>query len=317
MTKTKLLITGAASFIASNFVRRVLYDHKKYEIIGLDKISSSLALHSVFVNKNHKFYIADITDEHIINRIFEYEKPDVIIHFAALTSVDEGIKSPKQFIHNNVLGTQTIVEAAIKWKVKKIIFLSTDEVMGSLNDNDPSWTETDPTNPRNLYASTKLAGENIVASYGHSHGLKYSIIRSSNNYGPRQTVNKLIPRAIKLLLEDRKIGLYGDGSHIRDWLYVGDCCSGIIKVLEEGQNEEIYNVSANQEFSNLEVAQLICECLDLPLRIEFIEDRPGHDYRYSLDSSKLKSLGWQPNVKFRDGIKDTVEWYKNNRYWFK
>jgi dTDP-glucose 4,6-dehydratase len=312
--KEKLLITGGLGFIPSNFIRNLLFQRKDYEVIGVDKVSSSSDLNSIYINKNQKFHIADITDTHIFDRIVEYEKPDIIIHAAALTSVDEALISPKAFIHNNVLGTQNVVEAVLKYKIKKLIYTSTDEVMGhQSSETEPSWTEESPTNPRNIYSSTKLAGENIIKSYGHSHGLNYCITRSSNNYGRRQTINKFIPRAIKSLIEGRKIPLYGEGREIRDWLHVNDNCNGILKIVENGKNGETYNISANQEYSNLEVVKLICDCMKRDLEIEFVPNRPGHDFRYSLNSRKLRELGWSPEIKFKDGLANTVEWYLLNK----
>lgn len=314
--RQKLLITGASGFIFSNFIRNSLYEKKQFSIVTVDKMSSSLALKNVFINKNSNNYIADITDEHIFSRIVEAERPDIIIHAAALTSVDEAISSPNEYVHNNVIGTQVVAKIASKFKVPRFIYISTDEVYGQLtSENDASWTESAPLAPRNTYSATKAAGEHLVVALGNSEGLNYNIVRMANNYGPRQTANKFIPRAIQSLIKNEKIKIYGDGRHMRDWLHVKDSYTAIQAVIEKGIPGEVYNISGNQEFSNIEVAQLICKNMQKGLEVEFIADRPGHDFRYSLSSEKLKKLGWTPQIKFKDGVQNTIEWYLLNRYW--
>lgn len=314
---SKILITGSSGFIFSNYVRFAIYEKKYPMIVGVDKISNSAALNSLYQNKGNINYIADITDEHIFNRIVEYEQPDLIIHAAALTSVDEALVSPNDYIYNNVIGTNIVAKIAAKYKIR-LLYVSTDEVYGHLEtENDPSWTEESPIKPRNLYSASKASGEHIVRSYGNSEGLNYNIIRMSNNYGPRQTTNKLIPRSIKSLLNNEKIKIYDKGQHIRDWLNVRDTYSAINTVIEKGYKNETYNIGANQEFSNIEVAQLICKAMNKVLEIEFIEDRKGHDHRYSLNSDKLKKLGWKPSIKFKEGIENVVQWYLVNKYWIR
>jgi len=316
--RQKILITGASGFIFSNFIRNLMYEKKQYSIVTVDKLLSPLALNSIYINKNSFNYIADITDEHIFSRIVEYEQPDVIIHAAALTSVDESISSPIDYVHNNVIGTQIVAKVASKFKVSKFIYISTDEVYGHLeSENDASWSESAPLAPRNTYSATKAAGEHLVVALGNSEGLNYNIVRMANNYGPRQTANKFIPRVIQSLINGQKIKIYGQGQQIRDWLHVRDSYTAIKAIMERGAPGEAYNIGAGQEFSNIEVAQLICKTMQKDLQIEFVADRPGHDFRYSLSSDKTKKLGWEPKIKFKDGIQNTIEWFLLNKYWIK
>lgn len=314
--RQKILITGASSFIFSNFIRSAMYDKQPWDIVSVDKISTSLSLNSIYINnKHHNHYIADITDEHIFSRIVEYERPDIIIHAAALTSVDEALHSPAEYVRNNVIGTQVVVQVASKFKCPKLLYISTDEIYGQLHsENDPSWTEKSPIQPRNTYSASKASGEHLVAAYSISHGLNYNIVRMANNYGPRQTTNKFIPRALKSVINNQKIKIYGKGAQIRDWLHVRDTYSAISCILDKGIAGETYNVGAGQEFSNVEVAQIICSKMKRETQIEFIEDRVGHDFRYSLNFDKLKALGWEPKIKFRDGIEDTIKWFDLNKF---
>ena len=254
-----------------------------------------------------------------MDKIFLFEKPSIVIHAAAESSVDASIRDANSFVKSNVLGTQTIINLCLKYKVEKLIYISTDEVMGALNsEKDPAWKETDPVNPRNPYSASKMAGEMLVKAAHETHGLPYLITRSSNNYGPRQTTNKLIPRVIECILNDKKIPVYGQGLQIRDWLYVDDNCSAILKLTDDKYVNETYNISANQEFSNIEVVQNICNLMDRGWDlIQFVEDRPGHDFRYSLDSSKLRATGWQPERKFKEGLTMCINWYLSNPWWFR
>lgn len=314
----KIMITGATGFICSNLIRSAIYEKNPWEIIGIDKISSSASLNNMYVNKKHYTHIADITDEHILSKIMEYEQPDVVIHGAALTSVDEAINATNDYVFNNVVGTQNVINVVSNIGVKKFIYLNTDEVYGHLlSENDDAWKETAPITPRNTYSATKAAAEHLLVAFGNAHKLNYNIVRMSNNYGPRQTTNKLIPRAIKSLMSGEKIKIYGQGKQIRDWMHVNDTYNGIKTVIEKGKPGEIYNIGAGQEFSNLEVAQLICKFAEKDLSIEFVEDRKGHDFRYSLNCDKLKALGWEPKIKFKDGLEDTVRWFMLNKWWLK
>lgn len=326
MGNKKLLVTGSCGFIFSNFVRRMIYNHGKlgdnvYSIVSVDRVQNNAA-NSIYLNKSHTFYVGDIRDQHIMDTIFKIEKPDIVIHGAAETFVDTSLTDPNSFVSSNVLGTQIIINCCVKYGIEKLIYISTDEVYGQLtNESDAPWTEESPMNPRNPYAASKAAGELMVKAANQSHGLIYNITRSANNYGPRQTPEKLIPKAIKHILQGKQIPIYGQGLQIRDWTHVFDNCAGLMTVLDQGKANEIYNISANQEFTNIEVINEICNCVgkghDL---IQFIEDPrgTGHDFRYSIDSSKLKNLGWKPNIKFKKDLDEQcVQWYINNQWFLK
>jgi dTDP-glucose 4,6-dehydratase len=316
MNRKKVLITGSCGFIFSNFVKKVIYGKHPYQIVSLDKVNAN-AINSLYWNNNHDFHIADITNQHILDIIFRYERPDIVIHGAAETFVDSSLTNASNFVSANVLGTQNIINSCLKYDVEKLIYISTDEVYGHLtNESDPSWKEDAPLNPRNPYSATKAAGELLVKAANQSHGLTYNITRSANNYGPRQTPEKLIPKVIKCILNGQKIPIYGQGLQIRDWTFVGDNCDALLKVLSNGEPNEIYNIAANQELPNIEVVQKICNTIGSGHNlISHVSDRPGHDFRYSINTEKIRSLDWKPNYKFKNGIKDTVEWYLNNK-WF-
>jgi len=313
----KVLITGSCGFIFGNFIRRAIYQKQPYQFVSVDRIGGNA--NSLYTNPHHTFHPADIRDQHVMDVIFQLERPDIVIHGAAETFVDSSLSDPNSFVTSNVLGTQVIINCCLKHKVEKLIYISTDEVYGQLsNEDDASWTETDILNPRNPYSATKAAGEMLVKAANRSHGLTYNITRSSNNYGPRQTAEKLIPKIIKCILNDQKIPVYDQGLQIRDWTHVYDNCDAILTILNKGNINETYNVSANQEFTNIEVVQKICNLLEGGHQlIEFVKDRPGHDFRYSINSSKIRELGWQPNYKFKEGIVETVEWYKINKWMLK
>jgi dTDP-glucose 4,6-dehydratase len=322
----KVLVTGTCGFIFSNFIRKAIYEQNQkkqqdrlYTFVSVDRVTAN-TLNSMYWNKSHIFHPADIRDPHIMDIIFQFEKPDIVIHGAAETFVDSSLKDPNSFVTSNVLGTQVIINACIKHKVEKLIYISTDEVYGQLTgEHDPAWTEESPLNPRNPYSATKASGELMVKAAHHTHGLIYNITRSSNCYGPRQLPEKLIPKAIKCILDGEKIPIYGKGQQIRDWTYVGDNCAGLLTILANGAPNETYNISANQEFTNIETIQSLCNAMGKGHSlISFIEDpRGGHDFRYSISTEKLQKLGWKPTVKFKDGIKDTVQWYMDNQWFLK
>jgi dTDP-glucose 4,6-dehydratase len=319
MSKTKILITGTCGFIFGNYVRKLVWDKKPYDVVSVDRVTAN-ALNSMYLNTSHIFYPSDITDEHIMGIIFQREQPEIVIHGAAETFVDTSLKDPNSFVKSNVLGTQVIINCCVKYGVKKLIYISTDEVYGQLTDEkSPAWTETSPLDPRNPYSASKASGELLVRAAHATYGLIYNITRSSNNYGPRQLPEKLLPKAIKCILEGTKIPIYGQGTQIRDWIYVADNCTAINTILEKGEPNEVYNISAHQEFTNLEVIQAVCNAMgsgwDL---ISHIPDpRPGHDFRYSVDTSKLQGLGWKPSYKFKDGLLETTNWYKMNQWFLK
>jgi dTDP-glucose 4,6-dehydratase len=318
----KILITGSCGFIFSNFIRKAIYESNKRDknntYISVDRVAVN-ALNNMYSNKSHTFYPADIRDNHLMDVIFEFERPDIVIHGAAETFVDTSLTDPNTFITSNVLGTQVIVNCCVKHKVKKLIYISTDEVYGQLlNEKDPAWTEEAPLNPRNPYSASKAAGELLVKAAHYSHGLIYNITRSSNNYGPRQFPEKLLPKAIKCILNNQPIPIYGQGQQIRDWTYVADNCAAIMTLIEKGAPNEVYNISANQEFTNLETMQLLCNTMGRGHElISFVNERPGHDFRYAIDTAKLRNLGWSPFYKFKDGLVKTVEWYETNNWFLK
>lgn len=320
----KVLVTGSCGFIFGNFIRKAIYDQnqkkeKKYAFASVDRVTNN-AVNSMYWNKNHAFHIADIRDEHVMERIFETERPDIVIHGAAETFVDTSLKDPNSFVSSNVLGTQVIINCCLKNNVERLIYISTDEVYGQLtSESDEAWTEDSPLSPRNPYSATKAAGELLVQAAHQTHGLIYNITRCSNNYGPRQLPEKLVPKAIKCVLEGQKIPIYGQGQQIRDWTFVADNCTAIMAILDKGEPNEVYNISAKQEFANIETINLVCNAIGKGHElISFIEDpRGGHDFRYSVDTTKIQKLGWKPTYKFRDGIRDTVQWYMDNQWFLK
>jgi dTDP-glucose 4,6-dehydratase len=319
----KVLITGVGGFIFSNFVRLVCAPNVMLQEYGWTTLDSWLDVppQNKYIGRTFKDvnqHIADITDQKTINAIFKAERPDIVIHAAAETSVDKSLNNPDIFNETNILGTKVIVDACIKWEVKKLIYISSDEVFGSLtNENEPSWTETSPINPQNPYSISKAKGEEIVLDANKNHGLIYNITRSSNNYGARQTTNKLIPRVIKCILRDQKIPIYGQGAQIRDWMYVNDHLAGIITILKCAKDNEIYNIGANSEMTNIEMVQKICTIFNKGHNlIEYITDPRGkaHDFRYSMDCSKIRALGWRPEWKLPLALAETCEWFKNNQW---
>lgn len=316
MSKMKLLVTGSGGFIFSNFVRYVLKNYSTYSVASIDRCNSPKVLNTIYSNKGHSFHIGDVADEHFVNVIFEMEKPDYVIHGAAQSFVEHSPKEALEFIHSNVLGTQVITNACITHNVKKLLYISTNEVYGQLGQEGNAWNEEQPIQPRNSYSATKAAGELIVKAASNTHGLNYNIARICNNYGPRQPNYNLIPLIITNILNNKEVPIYGRGEQIRDWIHVQDNCSALLKILESGNNNDTYNISAKQEFMNIEVFHEICNVLGRGHELlSFIKDRPGHDFRYAITNDKLKELGWKPEFKFRDGLFHTIKWYQNNT-WF-
>ncbi len=318
--RKKILITGSCGFILGNFLRKAVYEKQPYQLVSVDRVNFN-TVNSMYWNKNHTFYVADIRDAHIIDTIFQFEKPDIVVHGAAETFVDHSLSDPSSFVTSNVLGTQVIINACLKHKVQKLLYISTDEVYGQLtSESDLSWKESCQLNPRNPYSATKAAGELLVKAAYESFGLKYNITRSSNNYGPRQIPEKLIPKTIKYILQDKKIPVYGKGLQVRDWTHVYDNCSALFQVINNGKDNETYNIAANQEFSNIEVIQKICNIMNKGHNlVEHIDDPrgSGHDFRYSVNTSKIKELGWKPSFKFSEGLDQCVNWYLLNQWMFK
>ena len=320
MNRQRILLTGSAGFIGSNFVRKVIYEKHPYEVHSVDKIANSSMLNNIYQHKMHDFYIADICDQHIMDKIFEYVRPEIVVHMAAESAVDKSIHDPTVFTRSNVLGTQVLINLSLKYQVKCFLYQSTDEVYGALSSmDDASWTEESPLNPKNPYSASKASGELLIRAAANTHGLPFIIVRSCNNYGPRQTPDKLIPRVIKNILEEKPIPVYGKGLQVRDWLHTTDNCGAILKILKDGKLGETYNISANEEATNIDVVKQICAIMERGEGlINFIPDpRPGHDFRYSVNSEKVTNLGWRPIYKFKDGLLKTVEWYMINSFFLK
>lgn len=317
----KLLVTGGAGFIGSNFI---LYWLKKYpqdSILNLDKLTYAGNLEnlkSVENNKNYTFIKGDISDREIVDKAMR--GVDVVVHFAAESHVDRSIINPEDFVKTNVLGTYTLLEASLKNKVKRFHHISTDEVFGSLKlEEKNKFNERTNYNPRSPYSASKAGSDHLVRAYFHTYNLPITISNCSNNFGPYQFPEKLIPLAITNLLEGKNVPVYGDGLYVRDWLYVEDHCRAIDLILQKGKIGETYCVGGlTEDINNLEIVKKIIKLLGKKEEnIEFVKDRPGHDRRYSLDFSKIKNeLGWEPLHNFDEWLEKTVEWYKENRGWW-
>ena len=315
----RVLVTGGAGFIGSNFVRMVLDDSASQFtfVTVLDALtySGNLAnLENYLEHPKFKFVQGDIRNSNAVRSLVQQN--DAIINFAAESHVDRSIHSREEFISTNVLGTQVLLDAAIKFGIRKYLQISTDEVYGSIKTG--SAKEVDRLDPNSPYSASKAAGDLLVRSYVQTFGLNASITRSSNNYGPFQHIEKLIPRFISNLVRDIPIPIYGDGSNIRDWIHVNDNCRGILKVFASGAIGEIFNIGGNNELSNIEVTRsLLGELGKSDDYIQFVTDRLGHDLRYSIDTTKIrKTLGFQPEVDFDTGLKDVVKWYIKNSHWW-
>lgn len=315
----KLLVTGGAGFIGSNFLRMVLSEHPDCFIVNLDKLTYAGNLENLagFENHpNHKFVKGDICDGTLVGNIIDEYKIDTIINFAAESHVDRSITAPKIFIETNVAGTLTLLEAARDKNLQRFIQISTDEVYGALGPKG-KFTELTPLSPNSPYSASKAAADHLVKAFGHTWGVKYNISRCSNNYGPYQFPEKMIPLMINNSLNDKDLPVYGDGLYVRDWLYVYDHCTAIWKILTEAPPGEVYNIGGCNEKTNLEVIGLILERLKKPESlIKHVKDRPGHDRRYAIEAKKIMTdLHWQPSVTFEQGIKKTIDWYLENKKW--
>jgi dTDP-glucose 4,6-dehydratase len=315
----KLLVTGGAGFIGSNFVRMVLSEHPDCFIVNLDKLTYAGNLENLAGlenHPNHKFIRGDICDGALIENINDKYKIDVIINFAAESHVDRSITAPKVFIETNVTGTLTLLEAARDKKLERFVQISTDEVYGSLGP-EGKFTEQTPLAPNSPYSASKAAADHLVEAFGHTWGVKYNISRCSNNYGPYQFPEKLIPLMINNALNDKELPVYGDGLYVRDWLYVYDHCTAIWKILTEAPPGEVYNIGDCNEKTNLEVIELILNRLKKPKSlIKHVKDRPGHDRRYAIEAEKIMTeLRWRPSVSFEEGISRTIDWYLQNQKW--
>ena len=335
----KILVTGGCGFIGANFIKVARAALPDARIINLDKLTyaGNLAnLEEISEGEHYRFVLGDICDTELIARLFVEEKFDTVVHFAAESHVDRSIDGPADFIQTNIIGTFALLEAARKHWVHaghqspvtdyRFLHVSTDEVYGSLGETG-LFKETTPYDPRSPYSASKASSDHLVSAYYHTYGLPVLITNCSNNYGPYQFPEKLIPLIINNALNGKDLPIYGDGKNVRDWLYVVDHCAAILQVLQQGKVGETYNVGGNSEKQNIEVVLTICDILDekaAPLAtgqarrslIKFVKDRAGHDRRYAIDANKIRDeLGWVPSVTFEDGIRRTIDWYLENKNW--
>lgn len=313
----KLLVTGGAGFIGSNFIRYCLGHRQDIQITNLDKLTYAGNLENlagVAFHPGHRFVRGDIADPALVDGVLG-EGFDAVINFAAETHVDRSIEDAHPFLQTNVVGTHVLLQAARARRLPLFVQISTDEVYGSAAPGQ-SYREEAAPRPASPYAASKAAADLLALSYVHTYGLPALIVRCTNNYGPYQFPEKLIPLMIANALEDKPLPVYGDGQHQRDWLYVEDYCRAILRAMESGQKGEIYNVSAGSPRPNLEVVRALLGLLGKPESlIQFVEDRPGHDRRYALDSTKVRKLGWAPQVSLDEGLQKTVAWYRSHAQW--
>lgn len=319
----KLLITGGAGFIGSNFIYYQLQNHPQDEIICLDALTYAGNLETLQLamqHSNFKFVKGDIAERDFVYKLFETERPDIVVNFAAESHVDRSILEPELFLKTNIIGTGVLMDACRKYGIKRYHQVSTDEVYGDLPLDRPDlfFTEETPLHTSSPYSASKASADLLVLAYHRTYGLPVTISRCSNNYGPYHFPEKLIPLMIINALHDKKLPVYGTGENVRDWLYVEDHCSAIDLIIRQGRVGEVYNIGGHNEKSNLEVVKTILKELgkseDL---ITFVKDRPGHDRRYAINPAKIHSeLGWLPETSFAEGIKKTIKWYLNNENWW-
>jgi len=313
----KILVTGGAGFIGSNFIHYWLEKHPEDEIINFDVLTYAGNLENfktIENNPKYKFIKGDVCDR---DAVFAAVKDvDVVVHYAAETHVDRSIMDPSAFVRSNVLGTQVLLDA-VKEYGKRFHHVSTDEVFGALGPEDPAFNEKTPYDPRSPYSASKAAADHLVRAYFHTYGIKMTISNCSNNYGRYMFPDKVLPLFIANLMEDKKVPLYGDGLQVRDWIHTLDHARGVDMILQKGKIGETYCLGGDNELTNMELTKTLLKVMDKDESyIEYVKDRPGHDRRYAVDFSKAKNeLGWEPQIKFEDGLKDMVDWYKDNQEW--
>jgi dTDP-glucose 4,6-dehydratase len=314
-----ILVTGGSGFIGSNFIRYILEKYPDYRVINLDKLTyagNPDNLKDVENNPNYSFVRGDICDPDTVDKLMQERQIDQVIHFAAETHVDRSIMDGSAFVRTNLLGTYTLLDSALRHGINRFIHISTDEVYGSVIEG--SFKETDVLNPSSPYSSSKAGSDLLARSYYVTYDLPVIITRCTNNFGPYQYPEKLIPLFITNLLEDKKVPVYGTGQNVRDWIYVLDHCCAIDFILQRGETGEVYNIGGGAERTNLEITEKILEILGKDdSMIEHVKDRPGHDFRYSLDCSKLEDIGWVPKYNFEDALEKTIRWYIENEWWWK
>ncbi len=323
MDKKTIIVTGGAGFIGSNFVYYMLKKYPAYRIVCLDALTYAgnlSTLKKAVENPQFRFVKADITDKEAVEKLFEEEKPEIVVNFAAESHVDRSIKNPQLFLDTNIMGTQTLMEASLKYGVSRYHQVSTDEVYGDLPLDRPDlfFTEKTNLNTSSPYSASKASADLLVLAYHRTFGLPISISRCSNNYGPYHFPEKLIPLMIINVLHDKELPVYGDGKNVRDWLYVEDHCKAIDMIIHADCNGEIYNVGGHNEMANIDIVKLILKELGKPESlIKFVEDRKGHDRRYAIDPTKITTqLGWEPETKFENGIVKTIKWYLDHQDWW-
>ena len=317
-----VIVTGGAGFIGSNFVYYMLNKYPDYRIVCIDCLTYAgnlSTLEAALKNPNFKFYKTNICDRNGVYEIFEAEKPDMVVNFAAESHVDRSIENPGIFLETNILGTQVMMDACRKYGIERFHQVGTDEVYGDLPLDRPDlfFHEDTPIHTSSPYSTSKASADLLALAYHRTYGLPVTISRCSNNYGPYQFPEKLIPLMINNAMNDKPLPVYGEGLNVRDWLFVEDHCRGILAVIEKGREGEIYNLGGHNEKSNIEIVKIILSELNKPQSlITFVADRKGHDMRYAIDPSKAKKeLLWEPETMFSFGIKKTIEWYKNNTQW--
>ena len=316
-----VLITGGAGFIGSNLVRYFLQKHPGLRVVNFDKLTYAGNLENLRDeegNENYRFLRGDICDRESVVKALEANAIEAVVHCAAETHVDRSIRTAEPFVTTNIVGTQVLIDAARDHGVVRFLHVSTDEVYGSLG-NLGKFTELSPLHPNSPYAASKAASDLLVLAAYHTHGFPAVITRSSNNYGPYQFPEKLIPLMVRNAIDGMQLPVYGEGTNVRDWLFVEDHCSAIDAVLQRGQAGEVYNVGGNNEWRNIDIVRLLLRKLGKPESlISFVKDRPGHDLRYAIDAGKIMSeLGWRPSVTFEEGLESTIAWYRSHEPWWR